>query len=247
MSRSLFAFSAVFAMFVASAPAFADILFTDSTFANSNYTQVGPFQSGATITGSQCTSCGNPGFALQVVENFSVTGGSAALGFVNNTFSYNPSTQGAIVSIDVASVSKDATISNAGTGTAGNTFRPLIEQDGNYYLAAIAGANFPYSGTTTTTGFVTLSQSGLVAADFLQYNFSTGASGTATPNFAGDAMLFGLAQISSGFPSGASVEQDYDNLSLSISNTPEPSSVCLLVSLVLLLGLTLRHRQFNLR
>jgi hypothetical protein len=246
VSRSRFVCSVAFAVLVASAPAFSDIMFTDGTFADANYTQVGLHESGATITGAQCASCGHPGFALQVVENFSVSDvGFAALGFVNNTFSYNPSTQGAILSINVASVDKDATLSGAGSGTSTNTFRPLIQQDGKDYLAAIFGPDFDFTDPSTT-GFVTIAKSGLVAADFVQYNFLTGKFGSATPNFAGDAMLFGLAQISSGFPSGARIEQDYDNLSLSLTTAPEPSSVWLLVSLLLLVGLGLRGRQFKL-
>jgi hypothetical protein len=246
MSRLRFACSVAFSVFIASAPAFADVWFTDSTFNPLNYSQTSAYQSLATITASQCATCGNPGFALQVKETFgdtTVNTGEAALGFVNNTFSYDPTTQGAINSIAVATIDKDATVTGL-SGTFGNTFRPMIEQDGNYYLAAIVAPNFPAPGTT---GFLTISQSGLLATDFVQFDFSTGAFGTAHPDFAGDPMLFGLTQISTvaGFPAGPALEQDYDNLSLTISNTPEPSSIWLLVSLLTFVGLALRRRRFN--
>jgi hypothetical protein len=198
------------------------------------------------IAASQCASCGeSSGPALQVQETFgdtTVNSGEAALGFVNNTFSYGPSTEGAIFSID-ASVDKDGIIEGI-TATFGNTFRPLIEQDGNYYLASITGASFNAPGTS---GFVTISRSGLVAADFVQFDFTTGVFGTATPNFAGDPMLFGLAQITSvgGYPPSPQLAQDYNNLSIDIAPVPEPSSVWLLVGMLPLLGLALRRRRFN--
>jgi hypothetical protein len=158
---------------------------------------------------------------------------------VNSTFSYDPLTEGAILSID-ASVDKDLT----SAATLGNTFRPMIEQDGNYYLAAIAGPGLTGPGST---GFDTISQNGLVATDFLQYDFSTGTFGTANPNFAGDPMLFGLGSIASGSAFDATVV--YDNLSLDLSTAPvpEPSSVWLLVTLLAFAGLALRRREFNTR
>jgi hypothetical protein len=207
----------------------------------------GPFESLGTITAAQCATCGNPNFALQVKEMFGDTTsatGETALGFVNNTFTYDPSTSGPITSID-ASVDKDATVTGIG-GTLGNTFRPLIEQDGNYYLAAIVGASFSPTTSPFTTGFISFSGLGLVAPDFLQFDFTTGLFGTASPNFSGDPMKFGLAQITTlaGVSAGATLEQDYDNLSLT-SSTPEPSSVLLLSTLVLLVAFALRRTRLQ--
>jgi hypothetical protein len=67
MSKSRFACSMALAMFVASAPAFADIVFTDGTFDPANYTEVGPYLSNATMSASQCATCGNPGSALEIM------------------------------------------------------------------------------------------------------------------------------------------------------------------------------------
>jgi len=231
-------------MFVASAPAFADTVFTDGTFDPSNYSQTSTFTSLSTITAAQCASCGNPGYGLQFMETFgdtTVNSGEAALGWVNNTFSYDPSTSGAISSIAVASVDKDAVVTGI-SATFSNTFRPLIEQDGNYYLAAIVGPSFTAPGTS---GYDTISGS-LAATDFVQFDFTTGLFGTANPDFAGDPMLFGLAQITSigGYPAGPTLTQDYDNLSFDIT-TPELSSVWLLVSLLPLVGLALWRRRFT--
>lgn len=80
----------------------------------------------------------------------------AAVGFINNTFGYNPLTQGAILSID-ASVDKNI-ITNAPPAPPNNpysnTFRPLIEQDSMFYLAAIPGPSF----TQGPTGYNTISK-----------------------------------------------------------------------------------------
>jgi hypothetical protein len=217
-------------LWLSSAPAFADTVFTDGTFNPANYSTVGPFSSNPsiTLTADQCASCGHPGNALQLIGTFANgTAGHVDAGFVNNTFSYDPLTQGAINSIS-ASVDKDLSTSyaNNSSNPTLNTFRPMILQDGVYYLAAIIG---PSIMSGTTTGYNTLSNSDLAATDFLEYNFATGTFGIGNPNFDGDPMLFGLAQV---FTSGGStqtitIEADYDNLHLDIS-TPEPSSLLLL-------------------
>ena len=223
------------------APAFGGVVtFTDSTFSLGNYTQTPAFQSTGTISVSQCGSCGNPGQALQFVGDFpdtSVNTGLVALGIVNTTFAYNPATQGAIYSI-AASVDKNfSTPPNLGSVT--NAFRPMIVQDGNYYLAGIVGPDF--SGGTT--GFLTLSGA-LQASDFVQYSFSTGAFGTAHPNFAGHPILLGLAQISgvSGLSNNVRFTQAYDNLSFSVQ-TPEPSSFVAILALTPLMAIARRRRR----
>src|SRR5579871_3002142 len=157
--------------FLAAGPASADVIFTDQTFNLANYTQTASFTVLASLASSQCASCGNPGSALQITATFgdtTVNAGSADVGFVNNTFSYNPSTQGPLASI-AASVDKDLSFNVTSTTAFGNTFRPLIEQDGNFCLAAIAGPGL----LGGSTGFQTLSGT-LVASDFQRYDFSTG-------------------------------------------------------------------------
>jgi hypothetical protein len=209
-------------------PAHADTVFTDGTMDLTNYTTVGPVATGpVVVTDETCSSpCGNPGSALEI--NFAYSGAaSAQVGFVNNTFTYAPSAQGDITSI-TASVDKNLT----STATAGNTFHPTIEQDGIFYIASIAGPGL--SGATGgTTGYNTLS-SALDAADFLEYDFSTGVTGTANPNFDGDLMLFGLTQISSNMAGQENLTAYYDNLSFDIASTPvatpEPSGLLLLTS-----------------
>jgi hypothetical protein len=167
---------------------------------------------------------------LQFTSTFtnSATLINVAQGLVNTLFSYNPLFQGAITSIDT-SVLKNISVDYTLTG-GGNTFRPTIEQDGVFYLAAIAGATFDGPNAPAGTGFLTFSQTGLKATDFLSYDFSTGTFGSANPNFDGDPLLFGLTQISGvasfdGSP-GHLVTQ-YQDLAFDIHTAPEPSTIAL--------------------
>jgi hypothetical protein len=214
--------------FAALCPASADTVFVDNTFNLSDYTQTPAFTSGAgaTITAQQCASCGNPGAALQINEDAPSGSALLAQGFYSSLFTYNPQTQGAITSIS-ASVDKDATF-NFTVTNAGNTFRPLIEQDGNFYLAAISGSSF----TGLTTGYITLSATGLVASDFQEFDFSTDSFLSGTPNFDGDPIELGLAQISSLGSStpDPTAQIDYDNLVLGVSAAPLPSTWIMMLS-----------------
>jgi len=228
MLRVKVLFSLLAASCLLAASSFADTTFTDSTFNLANYSGTATYESDPSIgvVHDQCSSCGNPAGPTNTALQLEFTlpnGGVTVFALVNSTFTYNPGTQGAIVSID-ASVDKDITLSvPANPGNVfGNAFRPVIEQDGTFYLAGIAGPNF----TGGTTGYVTFPPTGLVASDFVSFDFATGAFGSANPNFAGDPMLFGLAQGIS-FADAINVEADYDNLSF-VVHTPEPSTLLLM-------------------
>ena len=190
--------------------------FTDDTFNLANYSESIGTTSGATLSFAQCPSCGHPGQALQILVTFATTADAAGVGFVNNTFAYNPSGM-PITSINT-SIDKNlsSNIPFDPSTTIGTAFRPLIEQDGLFYIAAVSGPIY-HGGTT---GYLHVSQSGLVATDFIQYNFSTGTFGTAHPNFAGDLMHFGLAQLTGAAINNENAELDYDNLKLSLATGP---------------------------
>lgn len=217
-----------------SLPCFPATVFTDSNFNLANYNQTAVFSINGTMVTSQCASCGNPGNALQAAATLGDSSSQvteAAQGYVNSTFSYNPLVQGIIASI-TASVDKNLSIDQTATNPPfTNTFRPLIQQGGNYYLAAILGPAF----TGGSTGFLTLSQSGLQATDFVQFDFTTGNFITGSnPNFAGGSMLFGLGQISGvgSFSGTTRITAVYDNLNIAVNAVPEPSSFLLLAGAV---------------
>ena len=225
---------------------------SDGTFNSSDVTQTTVYNSdtaGTTVTPSvPCSSCGNPGAGIQVFADFSQSSLPAgtlinlAVGFIDSVLSYNPTTQGAISSI-TASADKNLTTTTPGNAVflpGGNTFHPMIEQDGNYYIGSIPGPTVPEPGST---GYNTLSQSGLVASNFVLFDFSTDTYGTANPNFAGDPMVFGLAQIFGFFP-GYTSTADYDNLSFTVEQTtPLPATLPLFASGLGAIGLLGRRRK----
>ena len=191
-----------------------------------NYSVSPEYTSNATLTYNFCASCGQGGVpGLQITLSSTGTGsdpGVGAIAFINNTFSYNPAA-GSVLSIS-ASVDKILTDSIINPG-AGNTFRPTIEQGGNYYLAAIPGPSIPPA--SDTTGWNTLAASGLQSLNFEEYDFSTGSFVAAFPNFSGGPMLFGLTQTFTN-PGTFDATAIYDPLTITLTTVPEPSTWAML-------------------
>lgn len=205
------------------------------------------------ISYDQCASCGNPGTALEVTVQGLFAGQTVAVGFVNNTITFDPSTQGPLTSVN-ASVDKQFTLSQSTlfTGSFGNNFRALIEQNGNFYLAQILGPVIDVTIPTTSVSapYATVSGTGLVASDFTLFDFATGAFGATHPDFAGAPLAFGLTSFTSlsavSQVSNGTLVVHFDNLHWSDADilldstfnltdytvvstpTPEPSTLLLL-------------------
>ena len=215
----------------------AEVIFTDGTFNLGNYTNPFTIQSGPMSDAiSQCAACGDPGQALSAVFTLTTSGSATSnldIGFLNTGFVYTPSSEGAIGSVN-ASVS-DSTSAIPGVSSY-DVFLPLIEQDGNFFDAAILGG-------PGDTAFLNLSAT-LAAADFDQIDTTTGAviSGS-HPDFTGDTMQFGMI-VSDGSIALPSFTQTivYDNLEFDLAPVPEPGGVGLggvaLIGLIGFAGIT---------
>ena len=234
--------------FSAAGASAAPVQFFDGTFNLANYTQpTYATDPSVTITASQIASGGNPGDALSV--KFSNSGGAVNLnsyqGFVNTSFSYDPSAQGAVTGIDFSS---DRYVDfGSSLNPQLTTFsRPLLLQSGVYYLA-------PFLDPQTRGAWFTSAITGLTAADFSGFDFGTGASNAALhPDFSasGAPIELGLASRfalgTAGQPITLSGEFRFDNLAITVANAgaatvPEPPTWALLG-----LGLTAlvwRHRR----
>lgn len=221
---------AALAIVAGAGPAAADVIFTDNIFNLANYSASLAYASdpsASIVYGNPVT----PADTLQFTSDFTAPGNPptyvVAQGLANTTFAYDPSTQGAINSID-ASVFKNAITDFTAIGF-GNTFRPTILQDGVYYAAAIPGAVFNGPNDPGGTGFNLFSQSDLVAANFVAFDFTTGAFGSTNPNFDGDPILLGLTQITTiGITETGTFVTQFQNLSFDIHNVPEPATLALL-------------------
>ncbi len=213
----------------------SSLTFADDTFDLSNYTFPALFTTNpsAAVTNAQCTTCGVGGSqGLEIMAQLAGTSGFLiAEPIVSKLWIVDPSVVGTVTSID-ASVEKELTVSGGSLPTGlvtTNTFRPLIAQGGNYYLATIPGLSFvlPPGSTGGSTGYQTLAQTGLTALDFLQLDFATGAFSLAHPDF-GSVFSLGLAQISNAFDfNDPVVTARYDNLVYQVNAVPEPATLLL--------------------
>lgn len=229
--RKLLLATVTLAVLAAMHPVNADVTFTDTTFNGLDYTLT---PEGATAGASLLLTFqagGVPlGTGLVVQGTFSIAAANnlLALGFLNTGFTYDPLTQGPITAIS-ASVLKDLATNFQTTGS-GNTFRPLIQQDGVDYLAAIPGPTLTAPAGGGSTGFNTLANNDLTATDFVAYDFTSDVAPPTTgahPNFAGDPMTFGLAQVF-GFNVQGVPTATYADLVIDVENVPEPASLALL-------------------
>jgi hypothetical protein len=215
--------------FAGTARADTTVLF-DGTFNNTTAAPIFTQATGANISATVCVSCGNPtGPAIQGVFDFTspiiVGPFASATGMIDNFLTYNPALQGAITSIS-ATADKNVTLTGVppDSGTQFNGFNLLIEQDGKFYRASGSSLNFscPSAGGDCTSGFKAGSATGLTANSFGLFDFTNNTLfPTVHPNFAGDAIQFGVF-FSPNIGAGQSVTAVYDNLGLTINSVPGP-------------------------
>jgi hypothetical protein len=211
---------------LAASPAFASTTFSDSTFNLSDYGPLQQYLGNPDMSGSvsQALGFGNPAPSVEFVLNW--PGGpntdAGYQGLIHNGWTYDPGTQGALSSINF---SEDKYIHTDGDWTlTGSNIRMLMLQGGNYYIAA----------TPVNIAFDTWESgaANLLATNFNFFDFATGVLDTTRhPDFSSGMMQLGLANYY-GLQLNGPTEVDtyYDNLSISLNQVPEPSSLILLGS-----------------
>jgi hypothetical protein len=251
MRRTGLITAAVIMLYLTHAPAFADISFSDSTFNLGDYTTTPqpPFSSDgiASLVFSQCIC--NGANALQAFGTFNSASPELVGGtLINNSFTYNPGTQGIINSID-AEVDKNIFTDLPGQGF-GNTFRITLRQGTTFYEDPIPGTPFNGPSTAGTTGFLTISGIGLLSSNFIEFDPLTGVTDpTLHPDFNGPTMLFGLTQLS-GTTGVGTITALYDNLNIDVHTgavTPvsEPGTLGLMAGSLFMVGLLRRRYSKN--
>jgi hypothetical protein len=150
------------------------------------------------------------------------------VGFIDGSLAYNPGVQGAIGSIN-ASYDR-LTRANFAFNVPFN-FRLVIEQGGVDYVTAIN-----QGGSDTGGAFHNLSASGLTANSFTQFDFVTGIGGSAHPDFTTGAMLFGVMALTQTGP-GQTFDAIFDNINITVNETPLPAAFPLFASGLGALGL----------
>ena len=138
-----------------------------------------------TITVSQLANGGNPGNALGTTANDSTNVEfSAKLGLLNKSWTYNPTTQGAIGSIFF---SEDKFSNLQGIPLTSSSIRMMIKQNGKTY---VAGTQVPGATVDTWQG----ASATFSATDFELWSFTTGfVDSNEHPDFANGLMQFGVA------------------------------------------------------
>jgi hypothetical protein len=145
--------------------------------------------------------------------------------YINSAASWDPSTQGAISSIDMAI---DVTLLDSKFGHAdGQAYGIVILQDGMFFKTG-----FGLTGTANT--FSSRQINGAMQADFIEHLLS-GASGAAMPDFGGTGseILFGLIVANSGGAPISGTTAGYDNWAITVNPTspiPLPASLFLAIA-----------------
>jgi hypothetical protein len=243
-NRALMCAFSLSAFALGTTASYATTVLSDGAF--TNVTVASAFSDpGVTSTGSVCGTCGTSnGAGLNSHFVFSQAG-TGRVGFIDNLLSYDPGVLGSIASLNV-SLDKQLTIQYSGTPTTfnNNAFAPLIVQNGTPYLVSpplLSGSHiFNIPGTST---YDTLFATGLTASDFFEFDPATGTFLSGHPDFTTGVIRFGLASRATFGSGGGTVDANFDNLTIELSQTPIPGALPLFASGVGLIGLLVRRKR----
>ncbi len=181
------------------------LTFSDGTFNNEDWTlNVITEGNGGTVTASQQTSGGNTGSYRQTIDVMNPSPSSVRGYHLQKSAVYNPSLQGAIISIDGSRNSKMFVGFGAGQDTGF-----ALYQGGNYFMYHIVDSN--------TSVWTNYSKTGLKAEDFFVF-----LSPTLHPDFStsGGPITFGYMTSNSAGP--YSITNGVDNWSVTLNTAPVP-------------------------
>jgi len=194
----------------------AATVFFDGTFNNAdwNETKIVDTANNGSFSAFQMASGGNPGSFRET--NQSLNQGLLGVSHLRSTFAYNPSTQGAITSIDVSYDLQEF----APLGGFEVVYGILAFQNNTYYIGPTENLN--------QSSWTSFSHHGLTEASFSDTFGASGplGPGPATPDFAanGGAIEFGFFSGNTPIGGPFNTTSGIDNLSITINSIPEPAS-----------------------
>jgi PEP-CTERM motif len=210
----------VFAGHEADAATINEVIFSDQTYADADWTIVNSF---GLVSAGQVATGGNPGSYRQVV--LAVGQNVPFVGNINKTYAYTPSTQGAITGITY-------NIDLITTNAQGASYFPLLTQNGVPYIDVAFGAG----ASATSNGWLNHNLV-LNLPDFVRLTIVNNAlvlDSSSRPDFsaAGSTINFGYEVTAGGggfFTSITGIDNDPITLTISPLNpVPEPTNLVLL-------------------
>lgn len=194
----------------------ADIVLSDTEFATANWgVESVNIGGGGTTTVSQVLNTGNPGALRRVDMTPGPATGDAiyTLHRYGTTMAtrYDPTTQGAIQSLDFSIDFREAPAADASTEQ--KVF--FGAKQGTIVFAGPGIQEF------LNSSFLPVSFSGLTASDFS----AVGASGSFDLSAAGAPIRFGFITYVANSTGAFASRSDYDNFSVTIHQAPAPSSM----------------------
>jgi hypothetical protein len=204
-----------------------------SSFADETTVVLGSVSTGA--LSSEPTG-GNPGSWLEVDETSGTGPFNMWLGVTEDSWVYNPSTEGAISSIDISGDVLGI------TGPSSIAFQALILQNGNYYFGVGGFVS------TATGNWETSAASGLLSGSWAEINPGDGSwDYSQNPDFSSSAapITFGYVEgVNGTSPTGGNAAEGFDNVNIDVHTAavPEPAPLFALGAGVGLLALRRRRR-----
>jgi len=212
------------------------VVFSDSTYADADWTIVNQF--GLISAGQQPTG-GNPGSYRQVA--LGVGQNIPFVGQLNRNFVYNPSVSGEITGITYK-------IDLETTNAEGATYLALLSQNGNLYIETMNTGNASPNTWLTENILLNLADFALLRTNS-QGNVIIDSNSRPDFSVSGSPITFGYEVTAGGagfFTSITGIDNDPIILTVTPSAVPEPTTVVLSLTALVFMGIMyLRRRRLG--